>query len=232
VIPFYSAREKGSVYSSKFASDFQDTNNIMGPIGAVPISQKVLINKHPITKYSYRNIVNYFFRLPDGNMDGSGFPLTGNVSLMKLRKGLISSITAVDSSTTYNGWGDLTQVILQIIMSEKLSNSQVWVNSASVDDSIYNPGDHSDHYYSSYAVRDAVVNSLWIGITGFMDYNSSNQNPNLFPFQVENASALFAFCQLGFLENLYYNDFHYGWKKWLPMDYNKIDHSPKGSAKK
>ncbi|MEI9958250.1 MAG: hypothetical protein WDM90_18540 [Ferruginibacter sp.] len=89
-------------------------------------------------------IKNYFFELPDGNSDGSGFgppdyPSSpdGNQSLEKLKNkelgvtggvGQVSSLTAVDGSAVYTSWADLTATILAIVNAEKISGTQSWIH--------------------------------------------------------------------------------------------------------
>lgn len=175
LIPYYKARENGSVYSSKFAQDIFFSHPQPLPIQS-NLAQISYINSsnstisHNIAKYIYKNCVNYFLRLPDGNSNGSGFSLTGSKSLQKLKQNQISSISSIDGLTTYNGWNDLTLTIKQIILNESGSDNQVWINAPSISTNSfslnYNPNDHSDHKYSSIAARDAVSNLSWVGIAG------------------------------------------------------------------
>ena len=73
---------------------------------------------HPIIKYSCANSVVYCMRLPDGNIDGVGFPSTGNNSLAKLRDAN-APIIAVDGSTTYRSWEDFCNTLEGILTSER-----------------------------------------------------------------------------------------------------------------
>ena len=123
--PYYLAREKGGVYSAKFANDIVQGS---GTPSLLPAAQTVTVNGHGLVKYVYKNTVSYFLRLPDGNSDGSGFSATGNVSLKKLKDATIGSLTSVDGNNTYSGWADLTSTIEAIINAEKGSNNQVWLN--------------------------------------------------------------------------------------------------------
>ncbi|MBK8494112.1 MAG: hypothetical protein IPL50_03190 [Chitinophagaceae bacterium] len=78
----YLAREKGAIYSSKFAADLT-TGTAPTDLPAPTIAT---INSHNITKYVYKNTVNYFSRMPDGNLNGSGFN-NNYLSLQKLIAG-------------------------------------------------------------------------------------------------------------------------------------------------
>ena len=51
------------------------------------------------------NIKQLFLRLPDGNTDGSGFPLYGNQSLLELWNGTITTINPVDGSSRSRSLG-------------------------------------------------------------------------------------------------------------------------------
>ena len=121
-VPYYLARENGAVFAAKFGWDMlQTTVNTT----AVPVIQTVTINTHSLKKYVYGNTVTYFLRLPDGNTNGNGFLATANKSLKKLKAGTIPSIAAIDGTTTYTSWGDLTLTIATIINTERGLNAQV-----------------------------------------------------------------------------------------------------------
>ncbi|HMU09199.1 MAG TPA: hypothetical protein PKC54_04290 [Ferruginibacter sp.] len=243
-IPFYLSRENGSVYSSKYAADI---TTVTAPLD-VPLVSNVTINGKTIAKYTYKNTVNYFLRLPDGNGDGSGFNNNGFQSLQKLRAGTITAMNVVGYTTSppTNGpaaytytWSQLTNTIRQIILAEKITGTQSWVNAASTNTGSYNTGDHSDHIYSSYAVQDAIgmpsshaVTPLltWVGVNGFRDYNSSSYGANLNSVDHENASAIFGLTNWGLIEAQYATNFNSGHKVWLPMDYFEVLRTPSGSA--
>jgi hypothetical protein len=78
-------------------------------------SARVTVNGHRVQRYTAPTWVVYALRLPDGNLDGNGFPATGNRSLTKLRSGAIGSLPAVDGSTTYTGWADLVATLRAIV---------------------------------------------------------------------------------------------------------------------
>lgn len=231
-VPYFLARENGSVYSAKYVADL---TTVPAP-SDIPVSSSPLINGHNITKYVYKNTVNYFFRLPDGNALGQGFSSTGNVSLEKLKLGPggggISSISALGSTAaTYTSWSDLTNTIQAIINLEKITGTQSWIYAAHTIDgtnSAYNPGDHSDHRYSSLAAQVAATAMTWMGVAGFMDYASSGSN--LSATDHENASALFALTNWGLLEAAYTANFNSGHLGWLPVDNYQVIKTPTGSA--
>ena len=224
LVPYYLAREKGAMYSCKFVADLDEQNPEI-----LPDAQKAIISyrhpkgdsvKHFITKYTYKNTVNYFLRLPDGNRRGGGFENTDLQSLQKLREHKIGSIKSIDGSETYVSWFDLTQTVLQIILKERENSEQVWVNCASTD-KFYNKNDHSDHLHASMAVQDAVAGLDWVGIASWMDYSSRKKRDNLNNRQYENATAAFAVYNWSLIENKYWSDFNRSHRHWLAMDYFK-----------
>lgn len=226
--PYYLARENGAVYSSKFAWDIlQNTASN----GTLPVIQTVNINNHLLKKYVYANTVNYFFRLPDGNSTGSGFTATANKSLKKLQTGNISSIIAIDGSTTYTSWNDLTNTIATIINNERGLNAQVWLNTTSLDSTntntiLNNSGDYSDHYYSSKAAQDAVTNLIWVGINEYINNRSSALSANLTNSSFQNATAIFSVCDWALALNKYTSKFTTANKAFLPMDYYSVKRIP------
>jgi hypothetical protein len=220
-IPYYLAREKGAIYSSKFAYDM-----IGNEVNDVPQCNMVLINGHSVAKYSYKNrIVNYFLRLPDGFHDGQGSPTTGNQSIQKLKEGKLKAITAVDNSTLYQSWSDLTSTLKSIIISEKGSDEQIWMNIPSSDHK-FNEGDHSDHYTSSLLVQDAVSDLPWVGIVSWMHYRTRKLQPNLTSIELQNSTAIFAAYTWSLLESGYVTSFDNAHRRFLPGQYSMITKRP------
>ena len=223
-VPYYLAREKGSLYSSKFASDISG-----GILAIVPTVQIATVNGHKISKYIYGKTVNYFLRLPDGNTTGAGYANTGFESLQRLQTRKIKSISSIDRLTKYTSWSDLTNTIKAIIVLEKGNDNQVWMYTPSLN-TTNNPGDHSDHKYASTAVQDAVKNMLWVGIDEFINFQSSALADNLNVSDHEDAAAIFSVCDRGLIESKYSSTFNAAHKAWLPMEYHNIKRSPTGSA--
>jgi hypothetical protein len=224
-IPFYLGREKGSVISAKYTIDVNNGNPI-----PKPDSVRTLVNGHSIVKYTYKNSVNYFLRLADGGGYGAGNTLTGNVSLKKLKWGQTASLTSVDGTATYNGWQDIVTTMSTIINTERGTDNQFMINSASLDTLAANSTDHSDHIYSSLAVQEAVSNMPWVGINEYIDYASPSYPANLTLEQHAAATAIFAVNGWGLLSSKYAAPFDEGHKGWLPMDVLIIKRLPTGNA--
>jgi len=246
---FYLSREIGSMYSARFAADLA-TNT--APLDA-PVASTVTVNGNLITKYVYKNTVNYFLRLPDGDVGGAGFAINNNQSMYKLRNGSLipavnpqisamnvigNTVGGAPANLTYS-WSELVATVRQIINDERVPGTQSWIHTPHELTS-YNINDHSDHIHAAYVAQAAVPLSppapppsmSWVGYTGFMDYNSSSLGPNLSRTDHENASVLFSLEVLGITESQYANDYspgagHIG---WLPMDYFVIRRHPSGTA--
>lgn len=230
--PYYLAKERGSVYSSKFVADFM---NMPYPLTySVPTAQNVNINGKTIVKYFYGNangvgsVVNYFLRLPDGGPTGAGFPATGNKSLKKLKDGVIPNITSIDLANTYT-WTELVNTVYAIIFAEKGSDPQVWINAANLN-SVTNPNDYSDHTYSSTAAQEAVATRLWIGINEYiMDYSANlADNTNNEPY--EQAAGTFNAYNWSLIQDKYNSQFNSTIRAWLHKEYVTIKRSPTGNG--
>lgn len=228
--PYYRAREKGAVYSTKFAVDIAGISIDETPAPSVVTidSQDSTKRKlsHQITKYTYKNTVNYFLRLPDGHITGNGFQSTGNQSLQRLNQKQISNLSAVDNSTTYADWTDLTTTLRAIIQAEAIPKSEIWINCASLD-SKFNKNDHSDHIFTSHAIQQAVSVMPEAGIIEWADYNTKKMKHNLSKEGLENATALFGVYSWALCENRYLSQFNNDHKQWLGMDYFSVKRIPR-----
>ncbi|HMJ47236.1 MAG TPA: T9SS type A sorting domain-containing protein [Ferruginibacter sp.] len=235
-IPYYLARERGSVGSSKFLSEI--TNPQYPHSLPVPTAQPVLVNGKTLTKYVYAGpgggageIVNYFLRLRDGGPTGAGLP-AGSPSLMKLKLGTIPSMTSVDGVNTYT-WAQLLNTIRHIIFIEKGSATQVWLNAADLDP-VTNPGDHSDHFYSSTAAQEAVSAFSWVGINEFVMNHSSSLTIDLTEQeQVRNLmleSGLFGVYNYYLLRNRYDNKLDATNRAYLGKEAFNVARNPTGSG--
>ncbi|WP_222262827.1 hypothetical protein [Modestobacter marinus] len=127
-----------------------------------PTSTQLTVSGHSIQRYTGPTWAFYALRLPDGNVDGDGFDSTDHRTLGKLQSGEISSLPAIDESTTYDSWDDLVATLRGIVASER-GSMRPWVNTADHDRTL-NPGDHPDHYAGAEAVlafADDDLDRLW-----------------------------------------------------------------------
>ena len=157
---WWEARERGALAAVREA------------LPVAPMTTSIAsFNRHPILRYACRNSVSYFFRLPDGNDDGNGFPAFHNQSLSGLRDS-DRPITAVDGSTTYNSWRDLWQTVKAAIDFEATDVQPQFtpvVNAADYDSvdlsdpecethskGRCDPCEHADHKATADALRNFV----------------------------------------------------------------------------
>jgi hypothetical protein len=111
-----------------------------------------------IIRYSETgNCICYFLRLPDGNMSGAGFARYGNQSLQKLRSASINFISSVDGRNTFEGFGQIVQMIDKLVEIEvstfKLQDHQNITLHFPEHDPEINPKDHNDHLNTSFLVQ-------------------------------------------------------------------------------
>lgn len=111
-----------------------------------------VFNGHSVYYWCADNAAIYFMRLPDGNLDGSGFPLYNFQSTSKLKSGKIKFITAVDNSTRYNSWADFFTTLEAIVFTEADGINKRWLHYLNPDEAI-NPKDHADHTATGEAVQ-------------------------------------------------------------------------------
>ena len=135
------------------------------------------ISGHPIPVFSLQGrptISLLFLRLPDGNLDGSGFSNYQRQSLQKLWQGSISSISAVNGSSSYTLSGlsnTLTQLMTMYGPDEVAT--QDFVGS-------FNDGDHSDHHAAAYLTKSAGQAYVTPHtLVGYQDYGISARPVNL-----------------------------------------------------
>jgi hypothetical protein len=187
--PFYLARENGAEAAIRFMADANQM-----PVEKVAESKD--FNGHSIYRVTYRNTVSYFLRVPDGNAHGTGYPETGNESLHRLAEGQSNTLRAIDGSTVYRGWGDLTSTIRALMDYERGDAPAVQINVSEIDSKI-NPGDHSDHQMTAKAALDAAKNLGCARRLYFVDYASGKLPENLTVKQRDIESAVFAVTAAG-----------------------------------
>ncbi|MGP4031921.1 PIG-L family deacetylase [Pseudarthrobacter sp. 1C304] len=115
-----------------------------------------------------------FMRLPDGYRDGRGGSNYGYQSLQKLYTGLITSITAVNGSSSYTLAG-LQGTLLALITSYQPDRISTLDFAGT-----YGDGDHSDHHTVAYLVHAAhQLYTTAHTITGYQGYPSKKRPSNV-----------------------------------------------------
>ncbi|SFQ06528.1 DUF7402 domain-containing protein [Enterovibrio norvegicus] len=154
--PKYIAREEGAKSAIRFMVNTQN-----GARGREESVSTVTVNDHTLERSAYSNTVSYFFRLPDGSGNGSGYNFTGYSSLEKLRNGDIDQLLSVDGADTFDGWKDLVWTIEQLIAEEAVGFSTIQIHAAETNIAEHgNHGDHSDHQAVSWLMQDIQTFSL------------------------------------------------------------------------
>src|SRR3569833_4514848 len=110
--PYYLARENGAREALRFMADTDKEP-------ATRSESRAALNTHRVFRIAYRSTVSYFLRVPDGNIKGEGFEDTGFQSLLRLHKGAMTTMTAVDGLFVYRGWDDLVRTVRAIVDAER-----------------------------------------------------------------------------------------------------------------
>ncbi len=161
------------------------------------------INQHAITYWSANNATCYFLRLPDGNLDGNGFPAYNNQSLSRLREGLISRITALDYSNTYNSWADFYTTLQTIIRFESQGKPDIWINYLNPDTEL-NTNDHTDHITTGQAIQNMpIISTLRQAL--FIGYSNSDTQENLSAKNLFWKAGMFAAYEKAVFDNSGYS---------------------------
>jgi hypothetical protein len=189
--PYYLARENGAESAIRFMAD----------AGSQPVGETISrahFNGHRVFRDDYRNTAAYFLRLPDGHPSGAGFAGTGYQSLARLVSGQITTLTAVDGSTTYRGWRDLVSTLRALIDFERGGAPAVSVNVAELDSTI-NPNDHSDHLMTAKAALATATGLECANRLYYVDYASSKLPENLDEQERDMESSVLAVTAAGIL---------------------------------
>ena len=153
-MPYYQARERGYINSLLWVDqgiiNVDSNARSLNPIEAY-LLDTVRINSKAIKKIELQKSTAYLLYLPDGFPDGSY-----TWSLQKLKDGGIESMPSIDSSAVYTNWSELRDVVTAIIQQESEGIYQLDFHLAEQDTAL-NPGDHSDHLFTSKLVSEAVA---------------------------------------------------------------------------
>jgi LmbE family N-acetylglucosaminyl deacetylase len=123
---------------------------------------------HPIPVFTLtgqRNVSLAFMRLPDGDVNGSGFASNCYQSLQGVWTGSTATIEAVDRSSSYT-LSTLTSTLAYFIPSfrPELVNTLDYRRN-------YGDGDHSDHHTVGYLTRSAMAHcNSSVALIGYEGY--------------------------------------------------------------
>lgn len=216
--PFFLARENGAETAVRFMTDADD-------MPATRSITTMTFNGHPIYRVGYRKTASYFLRLPDGNLDGSGFSGTGYQSLKRFANGDIGTFAAIDGSTVYRGWSDLTATIEAIISYERGALAVAQLNIAETDQRL-NPNDHSDHQMTAKAALDAAAHMPCVRRVYYINYASARLPENLDPQQRDRGSSVFAVTLAGVQALDHGTAWNHYSKSYVGRNYYRVEEPP------
>jgi LmbE family N-acetylglucosaminyl deacetylase len=175
---YWQTRERAALQSTRIAAAI--------PVTAPLACSTVQIRDHWIRKCTVGNTESYFLRLPDGKRDGKGFARYGYRSLRKLRANPSSEMSAIDASTTYQGWTDLMTTVGAIIDRD---SAAVTIHTS--DPSIVrNPHDHFDHRMAGLLVAE-LRKQHRLGAMYYVGYALATRAANRSNSQTQAKTALF-----------------------------------------
>jgi LmbE family N-acetylglucosaminyl deacetylase len=135
------------------------------------------VSGHPMPMYTLTGapaISLIFMHIPDGNIDGSGFASNNYASLQDLWTGSISSIEAVDGSSSYTKSSLVSTLagLMGTLQPDQIL-TQDYVGT-------YGGGDHSDHYSVAYFTQSAQQQyTKSHTLTGYLGYPIANNPANV-----------------------------------------------------
>lgn len=135
------------------------------------------IAEHPMPVFTladYPTVSLAFMRLPDGNIDGSGFASTNHTSLQKLWTDSISTIGTIDGSSKYS------KETLISTLTDLISSFQPEQIVTQDYTGTYGDGDHSDHHSVAYFVQSAAQHyTTPHSLIGYEGYTTSSRPANV-----------------------------------------------------
>jgi hypothetical protein len=212
--PFYLARENGANRAIRFLANIGET-------GGRPVTRRIVRNGKVLERIVYKNTVTYYFRLPDGDFTGNGFPETGNASLQRFYNNQISKITSITGNLTFNDWNDLVKTLHDIVKFEARGATSVWLNIQDPNSTI-NVGDHSDHTYTALAMQDAVATIPCVNQSLFRTYGIADDPVNLSQEDQWKHSALWGVTTSGIADFFHPSTWDLNHNRWLGRLYNRV----------
>ena len=147
----------------------------------------VSVRGHSVRRCVLANTESLFLRLPDGNRNGAGFARTNHQSMRRLRARKIPAITAVDGSTTYQGWGDLVSTVGELVNTDSGEKPEVHTSDPNV---AINPHDHFDHRIAGLLVAD-LTRQRDLDLRYYVGYALGTRAPNRSSAQAREKTELF-----------------------------------------
>ncbi|GAA5824582.1 hypothetical protein JCM11251_000484 [Rhodosporidiobolus azoricus] len=160
------SREVGNQAAYAYMAGQSNTyTEIVGILGGQPVTVRTLVGAPRVQRV--------YFRLPDGNMDGSGFSTTGYQSLRMLYFGSLSTITNQPKTATFT-LGTLKQALAEILVARQPS----YVRTLDYM-SDYDSGDHADHLTVGRLANEVAGQYSNATVSGYMGYPVQNFAPTM-----------------------------------------------------
>lgn len=193
--PFWEAREKGALASVAVALGVAPPDTA-GEVGGGRFRVECadsMFSGHAVRRCQLGTSVSYFLRLPDGNLNGQGFPATGGRSLMQLANGIAAPVPTLDGKGSFRSWQDLVDVVGAVLKVEasaaRASGAQVQIH-ATDPDTAFNPRDHADHRATG-RLAAAIANANEWTLLRYAGYSTAEWPTNLSADQFAEKTALF-----------------------------------------
>jgi LmbE family N-acetylglucosaminyl deacetylase len=219
---YYLAREQGAQSAIRFMADAGEY-----PPPVEQAAAPVTIEGHAIRRMSYRHTVAYFLRLPDGSPEGTGYAETGHQSLKRLADGHIATLTAIDATTAYHGWGDLVATLHGIVDLERGSASSVDLHVPELDP-VLNPNDHPDHVMTGKLALAAAQELSGARLVHHLGYASGARPENLSGYERDMKCAAYAVTLAAIQALDHATSWQHYDQSFVARDYSRADN---GSAR-
>lgn len=212
---YYLAREEGSLRAIRLM-----VNSLAGDntLGQEMTETPVTIRQHPIKRLEYGNAVVYFLRLPDGNYYGPGYPIHQDKSLQKLLEGNITDLHTIDKTTSYIDRNELSATITELLQKERSLGDTLRLNIAETD-TLVNPGDHSDHRYSSYLMQGLAKQAGAQYIRYYIEYHTNTLPMNVFPEDYLISAGVWGATASGLSDMEHYSTWDATHNSWIGRQY-------------
>ncbi len=215
---YYKAREEGSLRAIRFLVNSLET---WPPQKHQLIESELTVNGHPLQRMQYGRAIIYFLRLPDGNLEGPGYPVHANKSIEKFIKGEVKNIHTIDSSTIFKDANDLRTTLRTLILKEHQSEATIRFHIAETD-TIRNPGDHSDHRYSSYLIQKMSSNLNRVELVLYEEYSTNQKPQNVFEDDYLISAGTWGATASGLSDYGHYGTWDKGHNSWIGRQYFRI----------
>lgn len=178
-----------SYWRTRERAALASANQLVGSSSQAPATScdSASVNGHRISRCALPNSVSWFFRLPDGRRNGTGFRTHAFQSLRKLRTRRISGIDAIDGSASYRSWEELVSTVRAIVALESPRTTTIHANDPSV---LINPHDHFDHRMAGRLAQDLQRSEKWPAFY-YLGYALATRDDNLRPAEVRLKTHVF-----------------------------------------